>query len=110
MATEIHITVVFGPDRPMAARRAVEALRVARERLAASSPFLPDQYDRLLAAMREAEKVRAQYYEYGDSLFDRAVETAHSNASAPYLDGAGGNRGQSFATLSDVRRHVAGLS
>jgi len=93
----------------MAARRAVEALRVARERLAASSPFLPDEYDRLLAAVRVAEKVRAQYYEYGDSLFDRAVETAHSNASSPYLDGAGGNRGQSFESMSDVRRHVDGM-
>ena len=94
---DVSITVVFGPERPMAARRAFESLRVARERLAASSPFLPEQYDRLLARVRDAEYVRAQYQEYGDTMFGG-------------LDGAGGNRGQSFATASDVRRHVAGLA
>ena len=93
---DVSVTIVFGPDRPMAARRAFEALRVARERLAANGWPEGAEYDRLLARVRECERVRAQYYEYGDSLYGG-------------LDGAGGNRGQSFATMSDVRRHVEGM-
>jgi hypothetical protein len=60
--------IVFGPNRPNAARKAVEALRSARERLSASHPYA-GEYDGLLARVRAAEVVRAQYGEYGDSLF-----------------------------------------
>jgi hypothetical protein len=94
---DITINIVFGPERPNAARKAVEAVRVCKERLAAVGWPEGAEYDRLLRALRAAECVRAQYCEYGDSLYGA-------------LDGAGGNRGQSFATLSDVRRHVEGTS
>ena len=67
-------TVVFGPLRPNAARHAVEAVRAARERLSMSHPYASN-YDRLLSALREAESVRAQYYEYADDLFGCACTT-----------------------------------
>jgi len=59
---------VFGPDRQDAARRAFGALREARARLATSHPY-SGVYDVLLSRVRECEVVRAQYGEYGDSLF-----------------------------------------
>jgi hypothetical protein len=59
---------VFGPDRQDAARRAFGALREARARLATSHPY-SGVYDVLLSRVRECEVVRAQYGEYGDSMF-----------------------------------------
>jgi hypothetical protein len=89
------MSTVFGPERPNAARRALEELRAAKAGLSTSFPSSPE-YDRLAERVRVAREVRAQYYEYGDSLYGGDWST---NGPA-----------QTFKSMSAVREYVEGLS